>query len=456
MPNRNEQPRRQPSANQGTSPTTFMDRLRGVGIRGVRARPAGRPAVRRPASERIEAAPAARLVEARGADQHAVAAGDQPLRVVGRVAADHADGVGLGDVLGDRQQLRHRLERLAQVVLVEAGDDHPLAAVGQRVADRRQVLVEELPFVDADDLGVGARRCSSSSRELAHRATTRCASRCARRCGRRRSGCRSIGLKIWTCWRAIWARRSRRISSSLLPLNMLPTMTSIQPWLGCRTTSMARLDRRTRSRGVEDHRLPDASGARLILAGVGADADHVAGVDERRHLDDQAGLERRRLDLRAGGRALDAGRGVGDLQIDGRRQLDADRLDRRRTRPGSSSRLQVVHRSPSASLEMWICSYDVGVHEVVVVAVLVEVLHLALVERRRARPCLPTAASGRDSAPLRMLRSLTRTKPRRLPGVTCCSSRTRNRSCSILISMPFFRRVACMEAIMSSGRTCGS
>ena len=31
---------------------------------------------------------------------------------------------------------------------------------------------------------------------------------------------------------------------------------------------------------------------------------------------------------------------------------------------------------------MWICSYDVGVHEVVVVAVVVEVLHLALVERR--------------------------------------------------------------------------
>ena len=37
------------------------------------------------------------------------------------------------------------------------------------------------------------------------------------------------GLKIWTFWRAICARRTRRISSSLLPLNMLPTMTSIQP-----------------------------------------------------------------------------------------------------------------------------------------------------------------------------------------------------------------------------------
>jgi hypothetical protein len=36
-------------------------------------------------------------------------------------------------------------------------------------------------------------------------------------------------LKIWTFWRAIWARRTRRMSSSLFPLNMLPVMTSIEP-----------------------------------------------------------------------------------------------------------------------------------------------------------------------------------------------------------------------------------
>ena len=40
------------------------------------------------------------------------------------------------------------------------------------------------------------------------------------------------GLKISTRWRAIWARRNRRISSSVLPLYMLPTMTSIQPLCG--------------------------------------------------------------------------------------------------------------------------------------------------------------------------------------------------------------------------------
>jgi hypothetical protein len=74
--------------------------------------------------------------------------------MVGRIAANHADGEGLGDVLGDRQQLRHRFERPAQIVLIQAGDDDPLAAIGERVTGRREIEVEELPFVDADHFGV--------------------------------------------------------------------------------------------------------------------------------------------------------------------------------------------------------------------------------------------------------------------------------------------------------------
>src|SRR5262245_7554232 len=46
-----------------------------------------------------------------------------------------------------------------------------------------------------------------------------------------------------------------------------------------------------------------------------------------------------------------------------------------------------------------------------------------------------------------MLRSLTRTNPRRLPGVTCITARTRNRFPSALMSIPVFRRVACQDAI---------
>ena len=103
---------------------------------------------------RIEAVAAARFVNAARTDQHAIAAGDEPLCVIRRVTADDADGERLGDVLGDRQQLRHRLERASKEILIQPGDDDPLAAIREGVARSWQVLVEELPFVDSDHLGV--------------------------------------------------------------------------------------------------------------------------------------------------------------------------------------------------------------------------------------------------------------------------------------------------------------
>src|ERR1700738_4285045 len=48
----------------------------------------------------------------------------------------------------------------------------------------------------------------------------------------------------------------------------------------------------------------------------------VAGVDEQRHLDLGAGLDRRRLGARTGPVALQAGLGVGDLQFDGHREFE--------------------------------------------------------------------------------------------------------------------------------------
>src|SRR5580700_11353083 len=98
------------------------------------------------------------------------------------------------------------------------------------------------------------------------------------------------GLKIWTLRRAIWARRNRRMSSSVFPLNMLPVITSIQPCCG----------------GVLTRRALDDSDSRLIFARFRVDADPVALVDEGRHLDDHARLEGRGLDLGARSRALDA------------------------------------------------------------------------------------------------------------------------------------------------------
>jgi hypothetical protein len=62
--------------------------------------------------------------------------------------------VRLGDVLGDGKQLRHRLERLAEVILIQSRDDHPDAAVGERAAHSGQTGIEELSFVDAHDFRV--------------------------------------------------------------------------------------------------------------------------------------------------------------------------------------------------------------------------------------------------------------------------------------------------------------
>src|ERR1051326_2162290 len=98
--------------------------------------------------------PAGGFVGARGTDEDAFAAGDEALRVVGGSAADHADRERLGDVLGDREQLRHRLERLAEIILVQTGDDDALALIREHRGDGGQLGIEELPFVDADDFGI--------------------------------------------------------------------------------------------------------------------------------------------------------------------------------------------------------------------------------------------------------------------------------------------------------------
>src|SRR5215467_2590316 len=68
------------------------------------------------------------------------------------------------------------------------------------------------------------------------------------------------------------------------------------------------------------------SHSRLVFPRLGVDADPVAFVDERRDVDDEPRFERRGLDLRARGRALDAGHRLLHDEIDRRRQLDTDRL----------------------------------------------------------------------------------------------------------------------------------
>src|SRR2546423_7870564 len=101
-----------------------------------------------------EAAAAARLVRVGCADDDLALDLDDALRVVGGLAAADADGVRLCDVLGDGEELRHRLERFSGVVLVESGDDDAHAALRERVRHIDQFVVEELTLVNADDLRV--------------------------------------------------------------------------------------------------------------------------------------------------------------------------------------------------------------------------------------------------------------------------------------------------------------
>src|SRR5215471_5518391 len=121
----------------------------------------------RPAAQ-VEAAPAARLVDLGAAHHDAAAALHFSIRPVGGRAADDADRQRLGDVLGDRQQLRHGLERPPAVVLVEPGDDDALAHARELLAHVHELGAEELPLVDADHLRLV--RVLQDLRCLLHRA----------------------------------------------------------------------------------------------------------------------------------------------------------------------------------------------------------------------------------------------------------------------------------------------
>jgi hypothetical protein len=136
-----------------------------------------------------------------------------------RVAADDADREGLRDVFGDRQQLRHRLERPAEVVLIQPGHNDALATIRQGVARGREVLIEKLTLVDPDDLVSSATSFTSSSEFDVLRGDPHVAVRDDVILAEPVVDERLEDLDLLA---AIWVRRSRRISSSLLPLNMLP------------------------------------------------------------------------------------------------------------------------------------------------------------------------------------------------------------------------------------------
>src|SRR5258706_11773385 len=74
------------------------------------------------------------------------------LRVMRRTPATNADRMHLRDILGNREQGRHRSEWTPHVILIESGGDDADASVGELHADIDDARIEELDLIDADDL----------------------------------------------------------------------------------------------------------------------------------------------------------------------------------------------------------------------------------------------------------------------------------------------------------------
>ena len=137
----------------------------------------------------------------------------------------------------------------------------------------------------------------------------------------------------------------------------------------------------SRIRAIRKNRAPHSSSFE-ILSGSGVDADNIALVDEERNLDLGSGLDGRRLGRTGRGIAADAGLGSGNLKSN-----EHGRLDGKYVSVVGSDLAHVVLLH-----ELEVCGELVGVerklleglhvHEVVEIAVVVEILHLAAVDAR--------------------------------------------------------------------------
>src|SRR5579875_3468800 len=123
-----------------------------------------------------------------------------------------------------------------------------------------------------------------------------------------------------------------------------------------------------------------ALGPGEVGAGLGIDADHVADVDEVRHLHDEPRLHRRGLEHVGDGRGLEARGRVGDPEIDRLRQAHPHRLALVKLDHDAGVRREVVHGIAEQVGRERDLVVGLGVHEVVMAVALVEVLHLVLLE----------------------------------------------------------------------------
>ena len=100
----------------------------------------------------VEVCAAAGFVKAGCADYDELLRLAEALGVDGRLAADHADGGELGDLVGESHEVGDGAEGLVGKGGVEASEDDALAEVNELEGEGDDVGVEELRFIEADDV----------------------------------------------------------------------------------------------------------------------------------------------------------------------------------------------------------------------------------------------------------------------------------------------------------------
>src|SRR4051794_15043167 len=91
---------------------------------------------------------------------------NQALVPASRVPADHADGLEFVDHLGYRHELTHRAERLAGEVGVGPRQYRPNAPGSQTGGHVQDLPIQELRFVNGDNLGIGTNQAEDLGRGI--------------------------------------------------------------------------------------------------------------------------------------------------------------------------------------------------------------------------------------------------------------------------------------------------
>ena len=144
---------------------------------------------------------------------------DQALRARRWLAAHDADGGQFVDMFGLRHQERHRSEWLAAKIGIESGDDDAHAAIRELIGDIGNFPIEELRFVDGDDSRLRIESFEDLSGSLNRNRAAVCAAV-------RRDLAFAVP-RVEAVRKNLDARRMRRMSSSVLPENIEPQMSSM-------------------------------------------------------------------------------------------------------------------------------------------------------------------------------------------------------------------------------------